>query len=115
MQTPMAVRTQFSLGDATLFAGYTLGERWNGFACPYFTAQQANTWMAHYNAQYHAEYGIDTVRYDADHDAYVITYPDDPERPADIYAGKDLETVDGRRHVYPIGAGDWIWSEPVVN
>ena len=33
----IAVRTQFALGDETLFDGYTLGEEWNGFACPYFT------------------------------------------------------------------------------
>lgn len=109
--TRIAVRTQFALGDETLFDGYTLGEEWNGFACPYFTLQQAETLMRYQNAQSQSEFGTDAMFYDATRDAYAVRFPDDPARPADYYVGEDLDTADGRLHVYPIGHSAWIWYE----
>ena len=85
-----------------LFAGFTLGERWNGWACPYFTYEQAQKLVTAWQA-------IGAVaHYDLSRDEFVFgslepNTEEEPERcrPLDI-AGQTL---------YPIGTRGWTWDE----
>ena len=77
-------------------------ERWNGWLCPYFMAEDI-----HLIQRMLDEIGEgEVIEYDEQKDAYVIhtEYEGDPQ---EWYWGKD---VDGM-HLYPIGSGLWIWRE----
>lgn len=90
-----------SLGDRS-FDGYTQGETWNGWACPYFTFEQAQQLVRAYE-----ENGLE-ARYNEVSDAFSF----------ELDAGGDLKEVDtfpaeeiNGRKFYPIGAFCWIWEE----
>jgi hypothetical protein len=87
------------------------GERWNGWACPYFEHPEANRLLMAQIAAGHA------ARYDGERDAYIFAYgiedpdyqPNDPRWIGEdpwVFAGMDLEG----HHVYPIGAWAWTWD-----
>jgi hypothetical protein len=89
------------LGDSE-FRGYTRDEDYNGFACPYFTYDQAmlilQAWLEH---------GL-AANYDENTDEFVFEVSggeagNEFQRFGAIYA-------DGLK-LYPIGVFDWIWEE----
>jgi hypothetical protein len=90
-----------SLGDSK-FRGYTRDESYNGFACPYFSYDQAvlilQAWLEH---------GL-AANYDENTDEFVFEVSggeagNEFQRFGAIYA-------DGVK-LYPIGVFDWIWEE----
>jgi hypothetical protein len=96
--------TKFSidlLGDRD-FDGYTTGETWNGWACPFFTFEQAQQLVKVYQ-----ENGL-KAWYDEASDAFSF----------EVDAGgglKELDTfpaeeIDSKKY-YPVGASCWIWEE----
>lgn len=71
-------------------------EEWNGWACPYFEKSEVErmaAWLPEFD---------DGLVYSAEDDTFTTTY--DPDLP-EVFKGED---VDGM-HLYPIGAGSWIW------
>lgn len=94
--------------DATrdqLFEGYATGDLWNGFACPYFTFDQAqaivSAWLAH-GWQAH---------YDELKDAFVFSVNQDfATGHSDEFDTFRPVFVDGQR-LYPIGAFSWAWEQ----
>lgn len=80
------------------FEGYTRGEEWNGFACPYFTFEQARRVADAWH-----EVGSNAV-YDSDNDRFSFQM-DNGEM--DSFP---LLEIDGMK-VYAIGNGCWIWEE----
>lgn len=96
--------TQFTIDDlgTKLFTGYSKGERWNGFACPYFTFEQAQEIVKAYHAR------DEQARYDAKSDAFVFaTMGEQDEREASLFQGLLIEGI----KLYPIGAFHWMWTE----
>lgn len=88
-----------------LFDGYTGGQYWNGFACPYFSfegasrivsAWQSHGWLAAYDQV------ADAFVFSVGHD-YGTGEPEGHEAFASVEA-------EGRR-LYPIGAMSWTWDE----
>jgi hypothetical protein len=85
------------LGD-NQFEGYTRGEDWNGFACPYFTFEQAqqlaDTWRESGSNAYYDPVGerFNFGMQNGETDSFSSTQ------------------VEGQK-LYPIGNGRWIWSE----
>lgn len=86
-----------------IFAGYTRGETWNGFSCPYFTFEQAQLLAGEWSKTGY------TARYDATTDAFIFG--------VDTGGGPDQEDIDSFAAVeiagtkyYPVGAGCWIWE-----
>lgn len=85
-----------------IFDGFSQDESWNGWACPYFTFDQAQQIVKAYQ-----ENGI-KAWYDEASDAFSF----------EVDAGggiKEVDTfasneVDGKK-LYPIGAFCWIWEE----
>lgn len=85
------------LGD-TEFAGYTRDEDWNGFACPYFSFEQAqkiiDAWLAAGSNAY----------YDSANDIFSFVMQDGE---TDSFSAN----VRNGMKIYPIGNGCWIWTE----
>ena len=106
----MLRETQFAidtLGDK-VFEGYTQGEEWNGWACPYFTFEQAQKVVEAFNKGERFEGDKIEARYDAEQDAFCFLFESSGE--SDDFAAVELE---GQKF-YPIGAGCWIWERADV-
>ncbi len=94
-----------SIPDTT-FDGYTNGDTWNGWACPYFEKSEAERVLQASEANHYI------WSYDSNQDAFIVRSNDDPED----YEPEIFEAV--RRHVegggevivYGIGAYSWIWE-----
>lgn len=80
------------------FKGFTNGESWNGWACPYF---EFDTAVLIKNA--HNELGLLDAYYDEEKDSFVFEFPDETEN----YKAEEINV----RKLYPIGNGSWIWEE----
>ncbi|HEY0319453.1 MAG TPA: hypothetical protein VGC66_00630 [Pyrinomonadaceae bacterium] len=97
--------TEFSLdtyGDQ-VFSGYTLDEEWNGWACPYFTYDQALLLV-----EAHRSHGW-RAHYEEENDAFVFSFEHDGLDTPDTFPSV---TISGRKF-YPVGAFGWIWEESV--
>lgn len=94
----------FQINDGPIYMGYTSGARWNGWATPYFTLEEAQKLQAEWNI------GEDlSILYDVTKDAFVCKYEDDDE--PYIWEGENIQTEDGIKHLYGIGAYSHIWDD----
>ena len=83
------------------FEGFSRGEDWNGWACPYFTFEQAQQIMeAHRQRGWKAEYN-------ESEDKFVFNFSHDGNDGTDAFSA---ELIEGKK-LYPIGAFCWIWEE----
>ena len=89
-----------SLGSA-IFDGYTLGETWNGWACPYFTYDAALKITEAQNLM--GESGW----YEIALDQFVF----DIQGEREIFTPVEIDNL----KLYPIGNASWIWDEFVDN
>ena len=94
----------FQIDGGPVYTGYTNGDRWNGWATPYFTLEEAQRLQAEFNQG-------DGLRmfYDCQADKFILQYEDDDE--PYVWKGEDIQTVDGKLHLYGIGAYSHIWDE----
>ena len=83
------------------FPGYTLDERWNGWACPYFTKEQAWAIVIAWH-EFGAEAGFDTGS-----DEFVFGLLDDDEGESERYSA----TLVAGKKLFPVGNSSWIWDE----
>jgi hypothetical protein len=94
--------TKFTIdtfGDE-IFSGFTSGETWNGWACPYFTHEQAQRVVEVHRAQGGKAW------YDETQDSFAFEFGEDE---VDAFPA---ETVEGQK-LYSVGARCWIWEEAV--
>lgn len=82
------------------YRGWSTGQRWNGWAMPYFEFDEA--------MRYANDSGNTT--FDPARDAFVSILQGDDEEQVDE-ATVILVKGRGAIKVYPIGAGSWTWSE----
>lgn len=94
----------FQIGDGPIYMGYTSGTRWNGWSTPYFPLEEAQRLQEAWNKG-----GTSTMLYDANKDEFVCRYEDD-DSPY-IWEGEDINTEDGVKHLYGIGAYSHIWDD----
>jgi hypothetical protein len=98
--------TKFSIDTISdvLLDGFSSGETWNGWDCPYFTFEQAQKVIEAFNTS--QQIGGENVkaRYDTEQDAFCFFFESSGES-EDFPA----EEIDGQKY-YPIGAGCWIWE-----
>lgn len=92
------------------FEGYTLGEDWNGWACPRFPKAEGLRIVEAFQRQ-----GFD-ASYDEEQDTFRFTLPailqaEDATEEADSYGPADGLTAPDGSTLYAIGAWNWIWSE----
>lgn len=105
----MLKSTTFTLdGIGGRFPGYTKRLHWNGWAMPYFDIGVAMILMDEYNK---GAYDMPKMFYEDESDSFIIP-PADPEDDVIIFKGVTIN--DGRYgwlHLYPIGAGCWVWDD----
>jgi hypothetical protein len=88
-----------------LEAYVAVGVDWNGWVLPYFTREQADAWMRWQNTVPGC-----TATYNAQTDTYASQYlGEDPDDWPPVGIEVDGQTL----HVYPIGAGCWVWSAEI--
>lgn len=97
-------RTIFTIGESEqYYEGYTDNRLWNGWECPWFTKEVADRMIDDLNKD-----GVLST-YNTEADSYTVNFEDLDT--TDIFEGRDMETVDGTLHLYPIGAWCWVWDE----
>ena len=103
MQTTRFQKATFVLDafEGEEFEGYTQGETWNGFACPYFPFESAQRLMAVLSAEGQMAF------YDAEADQFVCAEEDEDVEDADRYGAFEVE---GIGKLYPVGTRVWTWS-----
>jgi hypothetical protein len=98
-------KTKFNICDnERVYEGYTDGSLWNGWECPWFTKEVAEQIMQDLNRD-----GVET-EYNERTDEYIVKPIDDVE---DVFEGEYVDTEDGCKILYPIGAWCWIWDEVI--
>lgn len=86
------------------FTGWTTGETWNGWATPYFEFEQAE--------KITAALGKDCGRFDPAADAFITRESCDMGvGESETWTALSIETPDGTKKVYAIGAYGWCWQE----
>jgi hypothetical protein len=88
------------------FEGYTNGETWNGWICPYFEKSEAEHVLQASEANHHKWI------YDADRDIFIVYTEHNTEEAAEeIFEAVQGFLEDGNEiTVYGIGAHSWIWE-----
>lgn len=79
------------------FDGYTQDEDWNGWACPYFTLEEAQKIV-----DMHKKTG-QKAGFNEDSNAFYFNVQDEEE----FYQPVEIEGT----KFYPIGNSSWIWEE----
>ena len=93
----------FNIDGGEVYVGYTDGHLWNGWATPYFPLAEALKIQAEWNDE------DNPMTYDEVNDEFRMHYDGDDE--PYIWRGEDYYTVDGKLHLYGIGAYSHIWDE----
>jgi hypothetical protein len=90
----------------TTFSGYTKGDTWNGWACPYFEKEVAEQIAEHHGEIHRYENAEEYwAEYDPDEDVFRF-HDDQGEEPRTF---GPVETEKGK--LYAIGAYCWTWVE----
>lgn len=79
------------------FEGFTNGEDWNGWACPYFTFEESQKIV-----EAHKKTGQKAGFYENSDEFYFEIQDEKEIYPPIEFEGKKL---------YPIGNSSWIWKE----
>lgn len=93
-----------SLGYET-FDGFTKDEEWNGWACPYFTFDQAQKVLKQFNLFREITGQKHFAFYDEQVDAFV--FPANGEDDPEVFAAV---SENGEKY-YLVGTFCWIWEE----
>ncbi len=86
------------LPDDLKLPAYTNGQRWIGWAMPFFPAEAAHALLEH----------MPDLRYDTARDAFVSKAYDD-ESEDDVFPAQMLVVEGATVKVYAVGAGSWCW------
>lgn len=97
----------FSIDGVGNYPGYATLMTWNGFATPCFERGVCERIAAEFR-----ECGASPIEYVASIDSFRT---DDGYGEHSYYGGKDVETPDGTKHLYPLGAEAWVWDEDDPN
>lgn len=93
-----------ALGNVS-FQGFTRGETWNGWECPYFSRETAEQILKA------SERNGYRWRYDDKADAYLVNHLDDPEDFEPERFEKNIIRIgDFEIAVYAVGAYSWTWA-----
>lgn len=89
-----------------VYQGFTTGERWNGFACPYFELNMAKEIAVQFARIHEDDAHSWDAEYDPEEDIFRFYDPaySEPEEFGPVEVG-------GGEKLYPIGAFSWTWRE----
>ena len=98
-------KSVFTIGEEPYaYIGYTSGRLWNGWATPHFALDEAKRVAEGFNEC--AEYPME---YDEIYDQFYILDKETEE--LEKWKGEDIQTPEGIKHLYGIGAYSWVWDE----
>ena len=84
------------------FQGFTDGDTWNGFACPYFIYEEAARLLNEFGNEW---------EFDEEKDSFLVHPLGDSEYDEPEEFGSVMIQVDGEEvKTYAIGAYSWIWD-----
>jgi hypothetical protein len=89
------------------FEGWTKGQQWNGWECPYFEFDTAIRMVDAWNNMSFGEEEYQG-RYDEERDAFY--FRDGGLEEWDRFTAQTIEIEGKTIKVYPIGAFCWIWN-----
>lgn len=95
-----------NINDA--YIGFTRGNNWNGWACPYFSYDEGIRVMQGFN-----ECAENPMHYDEATDSFRVN--DEEGWECECYKGIDITTPEGIKHLYPIGNSCWVWDQEYTN
>lgn len=87
--------------SAERFSGYTDGDTWNGFACPYFPFDEAVRLLEHFGNRW---------KYDEPANAFTVWALGSEDNEPEVFAGIRILVGNRDLEVYAIGAYSWIWG-----
>ena len=89
-------------GENEYYEGYHNPKKnWNGWAMPCFEKKIADIIKEEQNQR------GDNMKYEEENDRYIYTYKDGG---TDTFDSITLETLNGKKKLYQIGAGYWVWD-----
>jgi hypothetical protein len=94
------------------FEGWTAGQRWNGWECPYFEFDTALRMVDAWNRTAFGDEAYQ-AQYDEERDAFC--FRDGGLEEWDCFGAQMMESEEKVIKVYPIGAFCWIWNEADVS
>lgn len=93
----------FTINNGNIFIGYTDGSRWNGWATPYFPLDEAQKVAQDFN-----QYAEHKMHYDHIYEQFYVW--NEGIEDFDMWQGEDIQTEEGIKHLYGIGAYSWVWD-----
>jgi hypothetical protein len=81
---------------------WTFGDLWNGWQTPYFEKDKADQIVKDLRDEYPAEF-----KDNGKTKSYIFTI----EGETDIFVAQTIQTTEGEKEVYPIGAYSWVWKK----
>jgi hypothetical protein len=97
-------KTIFTIdGFVPAYIGYTSGRLWNGWATPFFEKNEALRVMHDYNKD-----TGNPMQYDEATDSFRVAETEYTDE--EVWTGKNINTDDGVKHLYGIGAYCWVWD-----
>lgn len=104
-------KTLFTCGTNLTFEGFSNGETWNGFDCPYFEFEECEKIMSAFNKE-NEECDVDAkIIYDSTNDCFIEQDENYDEDEYVTYEALFIETSEGPKKVYPLGTCYWMWEE----
>lgn len=92
-----------------VFSGYTDGEEWNGWACPYYERHEAEQILKF------SETNGYWWQYDQENDAFIVgAHTEENNTAPEMFRSLIILVDDKPLKVYPIGTRAWIWEEAPV-
>lgn len=90
------------------FSGYDMGEKWNGYECPYFETSEAINILGASSANGYS------WNFDIRSGAFEVIHVDDkPDWPPLRFPAVELRMGEKTLVVYPIGAWVWNWKRVI--
>lgn len=95
----VAERGNFSIDGEDAKKGWTFGDSWNGFECPYFEKPEADMIAKEFGGRF-------------ENGEYLFPLdPDEPNGETENFSSQEIDTTEGKKTVWAIGAWGWTWSD----
>jgi hypothetical protein len=106
MKTLYGRKSNFAIEDGPEYVGYTTEEMWKVYACPYFEKEVIE--------QIFIDIEDVVWGYNEREDYFnyhLLDHSVEDVNDLPVVQGTFIETIEGTKHVYQLGAGSWIWTD----
>lgn len=106
MKTLYGRKSMFAIEDGPEYVGYTTEEMWKVHACPYFEKEVIE--------QIFIDIEDVVWGYNEREDYFnyhLLDHSVEDVNDLPVVQGTFIETIEGTKHVYQLGAGSWVWTD----